>query len=57
MTIVALTFPCLNLRNRSKEVRIVRPEKGRFVLVDGIGKEHKSFRLGDALSMEPSKLP
>ena len=41
----------------SKEVKMVRPEKGKFVLVDGTGKEHKSLSLGDALSMEPSMLP
>jgi hypothetical protein len=41
----------------SKSAKMYRPEKGRFVLVDGIGKAHKSTKLKDSLSMAPSKLP
>ena len=41
----------------SKDTKMFRPEKGRFVLVDAIGKRHKSWKLKKSLSMEPMKLP
>ncbi len=37
----------------AKEVKISQPEKGRFVLVDGTGRDHKSWKVKDWMSMAP----
>lgn len=37
----------------AKIVKPYRPEKGRFVVEDALGNEHKTEKLGDTLSLEP----
>jgi hypothetical protein len=41
----------------AKAVNISEPKKGRFVLIDGTGEEHKSWKVKDWMSMAPAKLP
>src|SRR5437899_1526069 len=53
----AFAVSVIEFEKWAKLMRMTQPEKGRFVLIDAIGNEHKSWKVGDSLSMAPTKLP